>query len=941
MDDKRLIEDYLPIDSISADARQENSVTQARGFVTKALLSVIHRWWARRPLSACRAAVYGALVPPASVPGQINFVEALCKWRAPEDAFVSARASILAANGGRLPRVLDMFGGGGSIPLEACRLGCETYSIELNPVAYIVQLSTLVYPAKFGRELAEDVKHWSRLILDRVRNSLSGLYPNIQLQAEHIGSRKLAFANQDLGSGFTPVAYFWTRNVPCKNPGCRATIPLLRQSWMRKKPGAYVALRPTLDAKQKRVAFEVLHSGSTDAEDAVREWSFDPENLSSAGETACPFCRGLVDGDYIKACGSEGKLGSELIAVAANSPDKRGKTYFAASASGGPPDDVYLHSQIERLLADNQMSPLNERFEANPRSMDVQRYGVTRWEQLFSRRQMLVLLSFASEIRSGHKEMIDKGVSEERARAVTTYLALALDRLAERNWTITHWDVRGEFIQVDIGSGRLPMNWDFPEANPLADASGSWEQATSDLTSALESLIACNRNPATVQRCSSLQLPFDSEFFDAIVTDPPYYDNVSYSNLSDFFYIWLKRTVGHLYPEHFALELTPKKQEIIAAAYRHGGDSDASRKNYEQMMAEMFSEAHRVLKPDGPMVCVYAHKTTAGWTTLINALRASKFIVTEAWPLDTENPSRQTSKAKAALASSIFIVARRRDRDDVGTYEEVQPQLETVVQERVKRLWTLGISGADLVIACVGAGLSTFTRYCRVEYANGEEVPAERFLSEVETVVLETILGQLSTEVSGSKDRYGLASVDAPTRFYILWRYTYKTADLDAGEAIIFSNGTHVELDGLHGVSSGSRPLVEKKKSKYRLLDYLERGDDAQLGMPTQDGLAAPVIDSLQRLLWLMERHPSAIPDFLRATRLNSDQLRLVAQALAGPALKGGELGGVATGGELSALTKLTANWRSVVEDVDVTPSERRATRVGQSQIDFPKGGRQ
>jgi putative DNA methylase len=212
-------------------------------------------------------------------------------------------------------------------------------------------------------------------------------------------------------------------------------------------------------------------------------------------------------------------------------------------------------------------------------------------------------------------------------------------------------------------------------------------------------------------------------------------------------------------------------------------------------------------------------------------------------------------------------------------------------------------------------------------------------LTEVETTVLETVLGRLSKEVAGSA-QHGLADVDAPTRFYTLWRYTYRSSELDAGEAIIFANGTHVELDGLHGLSYGSRSLIEKKKSKYHLLDYTERGDDAKLGMPSGDGQPAPLIDVLHRLLWLMERHPSRTGEFLREARPNTEELRLLAQVLSGPALKGSELGEIASGTELAALTKLTANWRSVVEDADVSAADRQATRVGQSRIDFGKGGR-
>jgi len=269
----------------------------------------------------------------------------------------------------------------------------------------------------------------------------------------------------------------------------------------------------------------------------------------------------------------------------------------------------------------------------------------------------------------------------------------------------------------------------------------------------------------------------------------------------------------------------------------------------------------------------------------------------------------------AALASSIFLVARKREGTATGNYEEqVRPELEAIVRERVDTLWDMGISGADLVIACVGGGLRAFTQFSRVEYANGQEVPAERFLAEVETVVLETILARLAKEVGGKGGSTSLGGLDAATRFYVLWRYTYKNADLDAGEAIIFANGTHVELDGPEGLTAGANAILEKKKSAYSLRDFTERGDDEHLGLPTKAGAAPPTVDTLHRLLWLLEHKPPRIPQFLADAGVSAEQLRLVAQALAGPALKGGELADVSPGAEQAALSKLLANWNTVIQ---------------------------
>jgi putative DNA methylase len=917
-----------------------------------------------------------------------KFVERLCQYPGSPTVIGEAQQHILEAHAEFLtqeagkkvtvedileeraprPKVLDMFAGGGAIPLEALRLGCEAHALDLNPVAHIIELCTLVYPQKYGGSdrnvrgmtgpkdqegettwggLADEVQFWGDWVLKRVKTQIGDLYPLVL--DPRFESKKTAVQmdwlrqhdGDEVPAGYLmPVAYLWTRTVTCKNPRCRAVVPLVKQTWLCKKKNRYVALQITATKGKKMVSFEVVeddgvplpedsqflkelksNSGRLTESElgqmlAVRHFGFDPEMGSKRGDATCAFCGSVADNEYVKAEGRDGRMPDQFMGLVCTKPKVEGKTYLAGRCTElYKPDDEVITERINSVCRQAGFNPPDEEIEANPRSMDTQHFGFRSWGDLFTDRQRLSLLSFAAAIRQAGAEMENLGIPPHLKIATCTVLACNLDKQADRNSELcVLFPDGGRGIKNTFARQALPMTWDFAEANPFNREIASWQSCLKEVVNNVRDLSFPNY--ARTIRGSAQALPWSNEFFDAIITDPPYYDNVSYSNLSDFFYVWLKRAIGPYYPEHFAGEATPKKGEAIAAFYRHGGNKEASRRFYEDMMAKAFAEANRVLKPKGLMTVVYAHKTTLGWATLLEALRKAEFTVTEAWPLDTETKGRLVAQGTASLASSIFLVSRKRAGASTGSYEEeVRPELQKIVQERVGTLWEMGISGADLVIACVGAGLRAFTRFSRVEYANGEEVPAERFLTEVETAVLGAILKRLSKQVGGNGENYGLARIDPATRFYVLWRYAYKFTELDAGEAIIFANGTHVELDGLHGLSVGQCPLVAKKKSKYRLLDYLERGEDTRLGMASSDGQSAPLIDTLHRVLWLMQRQPSKTKEFLGEARPNTEQMRLVAQALAGPALKGGELDEVATGGELAALTKLTANWRSVVDE--------------------------
>lgn len=991
-DDKRLIEDYLPIVAISAEASREKSVRKGH-------VSAIHLWWARRPLVACRAAAYTALVPASQfVPnggtdaqkkslGRANaakFITSLCQYPGSPQVIKEAQTHILKAHAERLsteqgktvsvedivagraprPRVLDMFAGGGAIPLEALRLGCDAYALDLNPVAHLVQTTTLIFPQKFGRAddkirgstgpknkngqttwggLANEVRHWGKWLLDAAKEELADLYPVLadpkctpeELDPEEQDVMQFASAQQGKlharPGWITPTAYLWTRTVQCKNPGCSATVPLVKQTWLCKKAGRSTALRITAPSGRKRVAFEVVTATSES------RLGFDPSIGSEGGNATCPFCSTVCDDDYVQEQGQSKRVGFQLMAAACTQPGTTGKIYISGDAVAAKlPSQSEIEQRIQALATASGLTIPNEpisptRPSPNARGMTaVTRHGLRTFADLFTPRQQLFLLTLAAKIKQ--QPWATHAGDQERAKAISIYLAALLDKAADYGSSLCRWISQTEAVAGTFARHALPMLWDFAEISPFGDAGSNACSILEAQMQAIESLAGLHV-PATVNRGSATSFPDGWPAFDAVITDPPYYDNVPYADVSDFFYVWQKRSIGHLYPEHFATTLTPKKTEATALASRHDGDMAAANREYEAMMLESFRQAHKALKEDAPMVVVYAHKTTLGWSTLVDALRRAGFTVTEAWPLDTERGARLLAIDTASLASSIFLVSRKRTEMRTANYEDqVRPQLEEIVRERVETFWDMGITGADLVIASVGAGLRAFTRFARVEYANGEEVPAERFLTEVETVVLETILARLSKEVGGAGGQYSLASLDTASRFYVLWRYTYSGAELEAGEAIIFANGTHVELDGQHGLTSGNA-LVQRKKSKYRLLDFTERGDNDDLGLPGANGQPAPLVDTLHRTLWLMEKRPAALPKFLRESQVNREQLRLVAQALGGPALKGGEFGDISPTAELSALGKLMANWRGVVEDAAQTTGEKEERKKGQKQL--------
>ena len=880
---KRLIEEHLPVEAINIVAQREK-IGHAALHPRK-----LHLWWARRPLAAARAAVYATLVTADAGPDKdaaaAHFTE-LCAWGGSGRAIERARAAVLAGNGGVPPKVLDLFSGGGAIPLEALRLGCEATAVELNPVAHLIERCTLEFPQTYGASLAEDVRLAGEQWVTRAWERVGHLYPTVR-PAEDVQTQMGHHESAAARAAGRPIAYLWTRTVPCPNPAREPhDVALVRQTWLAKKTNRFVALKPHVDAKALTVNWEVVEA------QAAEELGFDPAAFAKRSGAACLVCGATVGADYVKEQGKAGKLGITPLAAVVVKASGRGRDYLAAGTYPLPGD-----ADCAAVLEGLDVEPPEELIPVDGgRWFSPPLHGFTRFRELFTPRQLVTLCTLAQGVRETHAELVDGGMEQGRARAVCAYLAMALDRVALRSNSMCLWDTGNLSVTNAFGRQAMPMVWDFAESNPFGTAAGVASEYLSNVADIAESLAGTGR-AADVIRTSATNLPLSDESFDAVITDPPYYDNISYADLSDFFYVWLKRSVGPLFPDELGGNLTPKRREAIVAPYRFGGSKDAAKAFYEEQMAAAFAEAHRVLKPGAPLVCVYAHKTTLGWSSLIDALRRAGFMITEAWPLDTENAVALKASV-SALASSIFLVARRRESDEVGDAGIVRRELHRIVDERLTELVAAGIAGSDLVIATIGAALAPFTRYASVELPNGDQLPAETFLDEVQT----RVLGAILRKVHGLGE--GMGGLDPATRYYVLWRYSYGYADVPFDEANNLARTAGVEL--MDELVNGPQPLAEKAaKRTIRLLDYETRGEDLDLG---SDG--GRLIDVLHGLLWRVAHHPADVADFVSTARPDAERLRTVTQALQGRALRDE---GESKHPEAQRCERLLGSWRTVV----------------------------
>ncbi|HOJ31266.1 MAG TPA: DUF1156 domain-containing protein [bacterium] len=863
MNVKSFIESDFPVKEVSKESAKEKNIRHGH-------ISTLHIWWARRPLASSRASIYAALTPePKDEEERLKraqFISNLSKWENSlnKDHIDRARKEILEANNNRVPKVLDPFAGGGAIPLEALRLGCQTYAGDLNPVSVLILKCTLEYPQKYGRKkvkdtllgekeinpLLEDVKKYGEWVLEEARREISKFYPS-----EHDGS--------------IPVGYIWARTIKCTNPSCGAEIPLMRQTWLAKKEKKKVAYK--LIPGRNRVEFEILEGEKID---------FDPEKGTvSRAKVICPCCGSGLSDKEVRKQFQEGKAGQRMVAVVLHHPKRKGKTYRIATEKDleiFKEAEKYLERKRQELMKKWGFDPVPDEGmnTEDPTTIAGRGYGFKKWGDLFNSRQKLALITFVEKVRQAHKKMLEQGYDNEYAKAVVSYLGIAIDRISIYATTLGYWHNTRELVNPGMGRQALAMTWDYAEVN-IFGGNADWNSAMDWILNVLFHLSQFSPIPNTLSpkviQSSATELPYPDNYFDAVFTDPPYYDNINYAELSDFFYVWLKRTIGDLYPDLFSTPMVPKTEEIVSNPVRHGNKKKA-KQFFEDMITKAFKEIHRVLKPDGIACIVFAYKSTAAWETIINALLNSGLYLTASWPVHTEMKARLNAKETASLASSIYMVCRKRTESKTAYFNEIRSQIESRIKEKLDQFWNEGIGGSDFFISAIGPAMEVFGKYESVEKISGEKVSAGQLLEFIRKTVSEYALSKILKNPE-------LGSIDEETRFYILWRWAYNGAKVHFDDARKLAQAVGIEIteEWGNGFVKKDKEFISILDAKERGRKFLDRFADAKTLSPD-----VSLLDVLHAcLLFWEQNNRKAITELLTETgHLTNNSFWQVAQAI-------------------------------------------------------------
>ena len=820
---RKLIEVSLPLEEINRESAREKSIRHGHP-------STLHLWWARRPLAAARAVLFAQLVDdPSSHPEKFPTPEAqaaererlhqiirdLVVWENVNDEALLRRAHaeiVASAPGGVPPAILDPFAGGGTIPLEAQRLGLEACASDLNPVAVLINKALIEIPPKFaGRPpvfpgaaesrmgawpratgLAEDVRRYGAWMRDRAAERIGHLYPRATLPD---------------GSKATVIAWIWTRTVTCPNPACGIQMPLVKSWWLGKKRGkeSYVVPRVVDDETEpsgRRVEFTIGHG----AAEAPRR---DEDGTVGRTGAICAACSSAVDLAYVRAEGRAGRIGAQLMATVAEGVRQR----------------VYLPPSAEHVGAADVPQPEGVPegdLGYYPRDIKAPIYGLTTFASLFTSRQLVALTTLSDLVTASRQQVLADalavGIPEGTplfrggadaiayADAVATLLTFAISRTTNKSTAICSWDsspkmeaVRGLFARQAI-----PMAWDFAESNPFGGSSGDfvedldWVRRSLDRVPAAPSAFASQADAATRDYSAVL-----------ISTDPPYYDNIGYSDLSDFFYVWLRRSLRDIYPDLFQTLLVPKAEELVANPYRQAG-AEAASKFFETGFEHVFARARESASDDYPITVYYAFKqaelesegvASTGWATLLEGMIRSGWAITATWPVRSELGNRMMASGMNALASSIVLALRpRHESAQATTRRGFLAALKAELPQALREMQQGAIAPVDLAQSTIGPGMAVFSRYGKVVEADGSAMTVKTALA---------LINQALDDVLAEQD----GDLDADTRFCLKWYTQYGWAEKGFGEADVLARATNTSVEGL---SRGG--VLTSRAGRVRLL---------------------------------------------------------------------------------------------------------------------------
>lgn len=809
---KKLIEVALPLESIN-----EGCVQEKNPFLKKHPRSM-HLWWARRPLAAARAVLFAQLVDdPSSYPELFpteelqakererlfKIIERISAWEnLNNDIFLEeARKEIrlswerncaLPENRGKynpdqMPWIHDPFAGGGSIPLEAQRLGLNAAASDLNPVAVLINKALLEYPHKFsGRKpvnpssqmiiegdwpgaegLADDVRYYGDWIRKEAKKRIGKMYPQ---------------ASDEFGNKYDVIAWIWFRTVKCPNPMCGCNMPLASTFDLSSKKGNEHYVSPVFDYEHKKITYRVKKGKNKENITA---------KLGRGAKFKCIMCGEITTDEYIKSEANAGRMGEDLACVVGNS--KNGRVYIS-------PDEY----QINAAKVEKPDNYPQESLPYDPRNIWCVNYGVDTYDKLFSNRQLKALSTFCDLISEARKQAIDDGATAEYADAISVYLACGVSQLSRYSCTACGWNKTNENVAQAFGRQAIPMVWDYAESNTLV--------GSLNITSTIEWPASVIKDMGAEGMAVQADAQMQSVSNDKIVsTDPPYYDNISYANLSDFFYVWLRKSLRNIYPDVFSTMLVPKEEELIASPYRQGSTEDAE-KFFLDGMGQAMSRIAQQSHPLYPVTIYYAFKqsdvnenggvSSTGWATFLSAVMGAGFQLTGTWPIRTER-TKGLKGSVNALASSIILVCRTRPDDAPQTTKKnLVSALRRELRPALKKLQESNIAPVDLAQSAIGPGMAVFSRYRRVLEADGTPMSVRSALQ-----VINEEIDLFFNEQVGSMDTASRFCVDLYTQC------AYNDIKYGEAEVLATAKGTSIPMMASHGVlyaKAGIVHLVER-----------------------------------------------------------------------------------------------------------------------------------